>query len=419
MEPSKEVAEGLKSIGAAYGWLKKSLVDREIEIRLALVCLVSRQHFFLLGAPGTGKSYLARLVGRTLGPEAPFFELLLTRFTDPSEVYGPISVKQLVENERYVRKTEGYLPEAHSAFLDEIWKASSAILNSLLTIVNERVYDNGGRRGEVPLKTLFTASNELPQDDSLSALYDRFLVRREVKPVKDPLTLLDREPDENPPTLVHLDAVQAACKKIVLPVDVKQGMLAIKTTLQTQERISVGDRRFQLSASLIRAMALLDGRTEASPQDLQVLTHAWWQTPDQYLTVSRVVSEQIHQLVVARQPPPPPLPQPTQPPTNNGQNPQRQRRPAQFPMGHGPMPVPPAVGVPSQTQGAIQWTRVLAQIHGMPAEQMRRNATVQQLIHDCIVSPEARDPANKGEVLKLTKIKQDLMNKMQWVGPTW
>lgn len=446
MGTSEELSEGLRSFGRVYAWLKNELIDRETEVRLALTCLVAQQHLFLLGPPGTGKSYLAILIGRALGKNSGFFQLLLTRFTDPSEVFGPVSVKDLVQGDRFGRKTQGYLPTAECAFLDEIWKSSSAILNSLLTIVNERVYDNGGQREKVPLKTLFAASNELPQDEALDALYDRFLVRREVRPVKDPLLLLDRRDPGEAPSFEHLQAVQDACRRVKIPADVKVAMKSIKDRLLREERIEIGDRRFQQSASLVRACAILDaGREEAKPEDLTVLAHSWWRTPDQFLTVSRVVNEEAKRVLQTRAAPEVeeeeddddlPLPEP-------------QKAPSSTPPTR-PLPVPPGtrqrltnhIVVPQSQRGApggpMPWASLPATAsapvpHGAPAgwvgtvslliqkqpQQLIGDSASHNAIHDALQAPEARDPSNKHYVDRLAKLKGALLNQMKWLGPSW
>lgn len=387
-----KVVAGLRSMAAVYSGLRRSLIDRDEEIRLAMVALVARQHLLLLGPPGTGKSYLARLVGQALGPDTRFFELLLTRFTDPSEVFGPISVRRLVENEEYVRKTTGYLPEADCAFVDEVFKASSAILNSLLTIINERVYDNGGRRGPVPLQTLFAASNEMPQDDSLAALFDRFLLRREVSPVKDPSLLLD-PPAVRVPNLVHLDSLQAACRNVKISDSEKKGMLRIKSQLSAKEDIQIGDRRFQQSASLLKASALLEGRPETSPSDLLVLKNCWWQTPDQAVVVARVVEDQIQKLVLeAKTPPPAPPPKPIDSPKKK----------------------------PDQKLSSSQqmWLVVMSAVNSWSVEQLAADHSLHNHIHTCITSPEAQSQ-RAGDALRLCEVKQQLINRALWKGPDW
>lgn len=150
-------------------------------MRLLLLAAFCGEHLLLLGPPGTAKSELGRRLSAICGG-ASFFERLLTRFSVPEELFGPLSMKGL-ENDQYVRQTEGYLPTATVAFIDEVFKANSAILNSLLTILNERLFDNGNQRIKVPLLCLVGASNELPESEELDALYDRFLLRSSVEQV--------------------------------------------------------------------------------------------------------------------------------------------------------------------------------------------------------------------------------------------
>jgi MoxR-like ATPase len=164
--------------------LAAALIERDEEVQLLLLGLLAGEHVLLVGPPGTGKSLLCSALTSAVGG-ARKFETLLTKFSTPEELFGPVSV-QALKADRYERLTAGYLPEAHFAFVDEVWKASSAILNTLLTLMQERRFDNGGRRVDCPLRLMVAASNEWPVGDgyeSLGAAFDRFLIRKLVRPV--------------------------------------------------------------------------------------------------------------------------------------------------------------------------------------------------------------------------------------------
>src|SRR4249920_3794107 len=155
--------------------LKQMFLERGDLIDGSLAALLSAQHLLIIGPPGTAKSMLADELCRRI-EGANYFQWLLTRFTTPEEIFGAVSLKAL-EQDDYRRVTNRKLPEAHIAFLDEIFKANSSILNSILTLINERLFHNGKEIARVPLLTLFGASNELPEEEELTALYDRFLLR--------------------------------------------------------------------------------------------------------------------------------------------------------------------------------------------------------------------------------------------------
>ncbi|MEX1368158.1 MAG: AAA family ATPase, partial [Nannocystaceae bacterium] len=163
--------------------LLEGLVERDVAVRLALLSTLAGEHLLLIGPPGTAKSMIARRLRLALA-DAVYFERLLTRFTVPEELFGPLSIRGL-EEDRYERLTQGYLPAASVAFLDEIFKANSAILNALLTLLNERAFDNGTKRTAVPLAAVVGASNELPDGPELDALFDRFLLRMHLGPVSE------------------------------------------------------------------------------------------------------------------------------------------------------------------------------------------------------------------------------------------
>lgn len=405
-QPQSPLVEGLRSVSSVTSFLKGALVEREVEIHLAMVALLSRQHLLLLGPPGTGKSLLARYIGMAIGGDAKFFEFLLTRFTDPSEVFGPVSIQELVKD-KYIRKTAGYLPEADCAFLDEIFKSSSAILNSLLTIINERVYDNGGRRTPVPLQSLFGASNELPQDDSLAALFDRFLLRREVAPVKSSEKLLEVKVVDKIPVLSNLPTLQQAARKVDLAASERRGLVSIREAL-AREGITIGDRRFMQSVDLIKATALLEGRPQTSPSDLAIVTHSFWSTPDEQPTVARIVSAKISEL---SSPPPRPTPPPPRPAPAPAPTPTPAPAPAHSSASSRPF------SSPTKHPNQQIWSTVLGLVRRKSLEDIAADQGLHQRIHDLIASPDAHYFAD--DALELVTIKQALVLRGDWHGPVW
>ncbi|HEY7956877.1 MAG TPA: AAA family ATPase, partial [Polyangia bacterium] len=154
--------------------MEQHFLDKQEIVRLMLITVVAGEHMLLIGPPGTAKSAMVRTFAKLV--DARYFDYLLTRFTEPNELFGPVDIKAFREG-TYTRKTDGMLPEAEIVFLDEIFRSNSAILNSLLTLLNERRFSNGARMMDVPLLSMFGASNEVPNDDNLSAIFDRFLIR--------------------------------------------------------------------------------------------------------------------------------------------------------------------------------------------------------------------------------------------------
>src|SRR5512147_1013035 len=161
--------------------LEAGLIERRREVRLALLAALAGEHTLLVGPPGTAKSELARRLHLAFA-DASYFERLLTRFSVPEELFGPLSISAL-EQDRYERQTAGYLPQASIAFIDEVFKANSAILNALLTLLNERKFDNGAGRELCPLISVIGATNEVPAGEVAEAFFDRFLMRLPVGPV--------------------------------------------------------------------------------------------------------------------------------------------------------------------------------------------------------------------------------------------
>src|SRR3954454_14212818 len=165
------IGHKLREVGRA---LDARYLDKSELVRMLLVTLVAGEHMLIVGPPGTAKSALVRHLARLV--DARYFEYLLTRFSEPNEIFGPIDIKAFREGS-YVRRVEAMLPDADIVFLDEIFKSNSAILNSLLSILNERRFFTGSASIQVPLSSLYGATNEIPNDDALGAVFDRFLVR--------------------------------------------------------------------------------------------------------------------------------------------------------------------------------------------------------------------------------------------------
>lgn len=258
--------------------LEQGLLQRDVAARCLLLAALAGEHVLLLGPPGTAKSELARRLQRLL-PGARGFERLLTRFTVPEELFGPLSL-QALEHDRYERLTEGYLPAAEVAFLDEVFKANSAILNTLLGLLHERLFDNGHQRVPVPLITLVGASNEPPQDDSLLAFHDRFLLRVPVAPVDDThfAALLDASADMG---AVPADALitpeararlQQAAPQVLLPDTVTALLVEARAHARATQQV-VSDRRWRQLADLLRLQAASRGSAAVSPWDLWLLPY--------------------------------------------------------------------------------------------------------------------------------------------------
>jgi len=243
-------------------------------------------NFSIVNGPivhNTAKSLLVRdITERVIG--ATYFERLLSRFSEPNEVFGPYNLAAM-EQGRYERVKAGSLLEAHIAFLDECFKANSSILNSLLTILNERVYHEMGQAIQAPLLSLFGASNETPEEEELKALDDRFLMRLEVVGLSDDAELaalltLDRKALQATITLEQITQAQSEAAAIQLTPACIQTLISIKRALEA-EKIPISDRRFRGWANLVRAAAWLQGDLEADTEHCEVVRYsAWYKVTD-------------------------------------------------------------------------------------------------------------------------------------------
>ncbi|MFQ5916922.1 MAG: AAA family ATPase [Candidatus Binatia bacterium] len=275
--------------------LKQIFLERGDLIDGALSALLSSQHVLIIGPPGTAKSMLADEICRRING-ANYFQWLLTRFSTPEEIFGAVSLKAL-EQDEYRRVTLHKLPEAHIAFLDEVFKANSSILNAILTIINERTFHNGREIVPVPLLTLFGASNELPEDDELMALYDRFLLRFVVDYIVEDFRFLrmletSLRADQTTITLEELRTLQAQALKTTIPDYIYRTIADIRRELG-KKNIRASDRRYRQSLSLLQAHSYLTGEDRVSEKDLFFLEHALWRDPGERPEVHSTIHELV------------------------------------------------------------------------------------------------------------------------------
>ena len=278
--------------------LKERFVGRDEAADLIALAAVAGEHLFLHGPPGTAKSALIRLFAQAT--RGRYFEYLLTRFSEPNEIFGPIDLAKLRDGVVAV-VTSGMLPEAEFVFLDELFNANSAILNSLLTVLNERTYRRGLESYRLPLISLFAASNHIPEDEALRALFDRFLIRCHVDHLKRdemPALLtagwaLERSAGLEP--AVSADDLRALARR-ALSADLS-GVLDAYASAVLKVRdlgVDLSDRRAVKILKLIAASAVLCGRDEANPSDLWVLRYVW-DRPEQAAPLRGLVDSLLKQ----------------------------------------------------------------------------------------------------------------------------
>lgn len=266
--------------------------ERKPIIDGSLAAVLASEHVLLIGPPGSAKSALVRSIAQAFG--GSYFERLLTKFSTPEELFGAISLKAL-ELDRFTRITSGKLPEAEFAFVDEVFKSNSAILNSLLTLVNERVFHNDGPPTSCPLVSLFGASNELPEGKELEALLDRFLLRYEVAYLLRPANL--KSVLSTPDTSAVLQLPRETLRKAqaeVLKVKVTDGTVDALVSIRDAcraEGIIASDRRWKKSLKLVQAVAFLADEAETCPEDLVVLTDVLWREPKERPKIARLVGK--------------------------------------------------------------------------------------------------------------------------------
>lgn len=292
--------------------LSQGLYEREEVMKLALLAATSGESLFLLGPPGVGKSMVARRL-KFAFKDAQSFEYLMTRFSTPEEVFGPVSIKKLKEEDKYERKTEQYMPGANIVFLDEIWKASSSIQNALLTIINEKVYRNGEQEIAVDLKGLITASNELPPSgENFGPLYDRLLLRYSLEEIKDEGDFLemitstqrvydDPVREENKISAAELSLWQDQIDQVRVEDEVLNVIQLVRQKIidynakqaEGQEQIKVFDRRWKKIVRLLRTSAFLNEREKVDLMDCFLIRHALWNQPHQIEAVEEILAETI------------------------------------------------------------------------------------------------------------------------------
>lgn len=312
------------------GEMNRGIYEKETEISLSLLAALAGESIILLGPPGVAKSMVARQL-KTAFRDAQSFEYLMSRFSTPDEIFGPVSIQKLKTSDTYERAMEGYLPTADVVFLDEIWKAGPAIQNTLLTVINEKIFRNGNREMHLPLKLLVAASNELPaKGEGLEALWDRFVIRIESRPIKLEKNframLLDSHADFLGPTdstdfsgftggLGHADFADNAdfsdlkitseeyaewterIDKIGVKIEVLDAISAIRKSLRAvnvdeaaeRRNIYVSDRRWKNIVRLLRTSAFMQDREEVDSCDLLPIYHCLWQEPEERDAIRNIV----------------------------------------------------------------------------------------------------------------------------------
>ena len=289
--------------------LNELFVEREEMVHGLALAMLSENNMLLLGPPGTAKSMIVRGWQEHISAGkdgAKYFEYLLTKFSTPEEIFGPISLRA-IEEDKYVRITTGKLPETHLGFMDEIFKCNSGLLNAMLPVLNERIFHNDGKAHKIPLLTVIGASNEIPDsDDGLDALFDRFLIKFMVKPVQEEtgfIRMLMTDYENKPKTNVTLKEIKEA-QVAIAKVELNEGMADLMTKIRRNlkhEGIFPSDRTFKTSIRILKAEAFLEGRDHIVEDDFDVLRNVLWADPTHertvWTTILDIISPEKGQIV--------------------------------------------------------------------------------------------------------------------------
>ena len=307
--------------------MNRGIYEKNTEISLSLLAALAGESVILLGPPGVAKSMVARQL-KTAFRDAQSFEYLMSRFSTPDEIFGPVSIQKLKTSDTYERAVEGYLPTADVVFLDEIWKAGPAIQNTLLTVINEKIFRNGNREMHLPLKLLVAASNELPaKGEGLEALWDRFVIRIESRPikleknframllevkseeqrasevkseergVKEQSSATEGKANSNAITAEEYAGWTERIDKIGVKIEVLDAISAIRKSLRAvnvdeaaeRRNIYVSDRRWKNIVRLLRTSAFMQDREKVDICDLLPIYHCLWQEPEERDAIRSIV----------------------------------------------------------------------------------------------------------------------------------
>lgn len=292
--------------------LNKGVYEKQEIIALSLLTAIAGESIFLLGAPGVAKSLIARRLKFAFN-DGTSFEYLMNRFSTPDEIFGPVSISQLKDHDKYERIIKNYLPSATVVFLDEIWKAGPSIQNALLTVLNEKVYRNGEQEIKVPMKALISASNELPmKGEGLEALWDRFLVRYVVDGITDKNNFNEmiskslKSYDDNVDAKNKIGDIEYSkwselIDEIEIPENVFNVIHIIRNYIQEhnkkdekkENQIYISDRRWKKIVRLLRTSAFLNDRKAVDLMDCFIIANCIWNEPTQFQTVLQFTKDAI------------------------------------------------------------------------------------------------------------------------------
>lgn len=287
-----------------YVEMNNLFVERDELVKIMQLAIATGTNLLMLGPPGTAKSAITyELCGRI--ENANYFQWMLNKTSDPSEVFGPFSVKEM-ENDKFLRITTGKLPEAHIAFMDEVFKSNAPTLNALLTIMNEHIFYNDGKPQPVPLISMFGASNEPPEDETLDAMYDRFIFRMNVQYIHDAANKKRMHSNyidgragilglaaKTTISLAELQTLQQAAKSIKVPKDIINKFIRLINDLDRQA-IHVSDRRQNECFKIMQGSAVLRGSNVVGLDDFKSLIYVLWEKEEHIPIIESAILKMVN-----------------------------------------------------------------------------------------------------------------------------